>query len=124
MDKIRNMFEQFSKRDIEVLQIIALICVGLAMLFFRNSSREIKLGIFIITQFILPVLFSAERESKKHSSTFLLLLRVNNNRTFSDPLMDTLGDSRHRIDQLGEEFRSVALRALNTNICLAKMLDM
>ncbi len=73
MDKIRNMFEQFSKRDIEVLQIIALICVGLAMLFFRNSSREIKLGIFIITQFILPVLFSAERESKKHSSTFLLL---------------------------------------------------
>lgn len=53
-----------------------------------------------------------------------LVKRVNTNRTFSDPLMDTLGDSRHRIDQLGEEFRSVALRALNTNICLAKMLDM
>lgn len=73
MDKNRKMFEQFSKRDIEVLQIIALICVGLVMLFFRNSGREIKLGIFIITQFILPFLFSAERESKKHSSTFLLL---------------------------------------------------
>lgn len=53
-----------------------------------------------------------------------LVKRVNTNRTFTDPLMDTLGDSRHRIDQLGEEFRSVALRALNTNICLAKMLDM
>ena len=53
-----------------------------------------------------------------------MVKRVNTNRTFSDPLMDTLGDSRHRIDQLGEEFRAVALRALNTNICLAKMLDM
>lgn len=52
-----------------------------------------------------------------------LVKRVNTNRTFSDPLMDTLGDSRHRIDQLGEEFRSVALRALNANICIAKMLD-
>lgn len=52
-----------------------------------------------------------------------LVKRVNTNRTFSDPLMDTLGKDRYRIDQLGEEFRSVALRALNANICIAKMLD-
>lgn len=53
-----------------------------------------------------------------------LVKRVNTNRTFSDPFMDTLGNDRYRIDQLGEEFRSVALRALNANICIAKMLDM
>ena len=67
------MFRQFSKRDIKVLQIAVLICVGLVMFFCRNSGRDTKLGIFIVIQFILPFLFSTEGENKIHSSAVLLL---------------------------------------------------
>ena len=73
MDKNRNMFKQFSKRDIEILQVVALIGVGLVMLFCRNSDRETKLGIFIVAQFILPFLFSTDGENNNHTSAFLLL---------------------------------------------------
>lgn len=73
MDKKRNMFKQFSKRDIEILQVVALIGVGLVMFFCRNSGRDTKLGIFIVIQFILPFLFSTDGESKNYTSAFLLL---------------------------------------------------
>jgi hypothetical protein len=73
MDKNRNMFKQFHKRDIEILQVAALACVVLVMFFCRNSDRETKLGIFIVAQFILPFLFSIDGESKSHTSAYLLL---------------------------------------------------
>lgn len=73
MDKNRKMFKQFSRRDIEILQVSALICVVLVMFFCRNLARDTKLVIFIVTQFILPFLFSTEGENKNHSSAHLLL---------------------------------------------------
>lgn len=73
MMKKRNLFRKLSKRDIEIFQIAALVSIGLVMFFCRSSDRETKLGIFIVSQFILPFLFSTEGESKNHSSAFLLL---------------------------------------------------
>ena len=47
---------------------------------------------------------------------------LNKNKCFSDPFVDTLYEARYRIDNLNEEYRSQALAALNSNICLAMML--
>ena len=50
------------------------------------------------------------------------LKALNKNKCFSDPFVDTLYEARYRIDNLNEEYRSQALAALNSNICLAMML--
>ena len=41
---------------------------------------------------------------------------------FSDPVADTLYEPRYRLDRINEEYRAAALAALNSNICLARML--
>ncbi|WP_297891664.1 ORF6N domain-containing protein [uncultured Desulfovibrio sp.] len=41
---------------------------------------------------------------------------------FSDPVADTLYEPRYRLDRINEEYRSAALSALNSNICMAMML--
>lgn len=50
------------------------------------------------------------------------LRALNKNKCFSDPFMNTLYEARYRIDNINEEYRSQALAALNSNICLAMML--
>ena len=46
------------------------------------------------------------------------------NRTgeFSDPVVETLYSPRYHLDSLNDEYRSVAMAALNHNICMAMML--
>ena len=51
-----------------------------------------------------------------------IMQTVNKSRDFSDPFIETLTDDEYLISQMGRDFHSTAFRALNNNICMAKML--
>lgn len=61
---------------------------------------------------------------RKESLTSDLLRVVNKTGTFSDSFVETLTFDTRRLTELGQEFHSTACRALNTRICLAKMLNL
>ena len=47
---------------------------------------------------------------------------VNPKHHFTDPFVDTLMEDGYRLARLGNDFHDLAFRALNNNICMAKML--
>ena len=51
-----------------------------------------------------------------------IMQTVNKSRDFSDPFIETLTADEYLISQMGRDFHSTAFRALNNNICMAKML--
>ncbi|MEE0816738.1 MAG: hypothetical protein U0M13_13875, partial [Desulfovibrio fairfieldensis] len=51
-----------------------------------------------------------------------IMQTVNKSRDFSDPFIETLTADEYLISQMGRNFHSTAFRALNNNICMAKML--
>ena len=69
----KNMFNKTTERDIEIFQVISLVCVALIMFFCRNSDRDVKLGIFIVVQLALPFLFSSNDKNNHYTGSFLLL---------------------------------------------------
>lgn len=48
---------------------------------------------------------------------------VNPKHPFTDPFVDTLLEDGYRLARLGNDFHDLAFRALNNNICMAKMLE-